>query len=236
MLGDIEREYCKRCDGGTNQEVIGYSHRFERDPYMEESSQHIIHEMLRCRGCDTVIMREHREIEREDIPPSVIYYADGTSSEIYFKRLANELNRRNKPAWLGKELPLLVQSLVNEIYSALDNGLFRLTAMGIRSMLENVMKERVGDRPFKVLVDEFQKAGYLSTRQALSLDAIIEAGHATIHRGWEPTREDIDTLLDITESLIETVYLHEDRARELDKRVPRREKPDQSSGKKTPDV
>jgi hypothetical protein len=94
--------------------------------------------------------------------------------------------------------------------------------MGIRAALENVMKEKVGDRPFKVLVDEFQKAGYLSIRQALNLGSIIEAGHAAIHRGWEPTDEDIHTLLDITESIIQTVYLHEDRARELDKRVPRR--------------
>jgi hypothetical protein len=85
------------------------------------------------------------------------------------------------------------------------------------------MKEKVGDRPFKVLIDEFHKAGYLSKRQALSLGVIIEAGHAAIHRGWKPNDDDVSTLLNITETLIETVYLHEDRARDLDKRVPRRQ-------------
>jgi hypothetical protein len=172
-------------------------------------------------------MRVTQHTKFEDLEPMVIYYPP------------REQNRRRRPVWVSNGIPLAVYFLINEVYSAAEHGILRLAAMGIRATLENVMKEKVGDRPFKALVDEFQKAGYLSTRQALSLDSIIEAGHATIHRGWVPSREDIDTLLDITESLIETVYLHEDRARALDQRVPRREKPasqDQSPGKKTRDV
>jgi hypothetical protein len=30
------------------------------------------------------------------------------------------------------------------------------------------------------------KPGYLSARQALGIEVIIEAGHAAIHRGWQP--------------------------------------------------
>jgi len=120
-------------------------------------------------------------------------------------------------------IPSAIMSLMTEIYVAVEHRLYTLAAMGIRATLENVMKEKVGDRPFKALVNEFQKAGYLSTRQALSLDVIIEAGHAAIHRGWKPTDEDVSTLLNITDSLIEIVYLHEDRARDLDKKVPRRQ-------------
>jgi hypothetical protein len=120
-------------------------------------------------------------------------------------------------------IPAPIMSLITEIYTAVEHKLYTLSAMGIRATLENVMKEKVGDRSFKVLVNEFQKAGYLSTRQALSLDVIIEAGHAAIHRGWQPNDEDISTLLNLTETLIETVYLHEKRARNLDKRVPRRQ-------------
>jgi hypothetical protein len=57
--------------------------------------------------------------------------------------------------------------------------------MGIRSALENVMIDRVGDqRYFKINMDAFQKAGYLSVRQRGSLESILEAGHAATHRGW----------------------------------------------------
>ena len=119
-------------------------------------------------------------------------------------------------------IPASIMSLMTEIYVAVEYRLNTLAAMGIRATLETVMKEKVGDRPFKVLINKFQKEGYLSTRQASSLDVIVEAGHAAIHRGWKPNDDDISTLLSITKTLIEIVYLHEDRARDLDKRVPRR--------------
>jgi hypothetical protein len=115
---------------------------------------------------------------------------------------------------------------MTEVYTAVQNDLLRLAAMEIRATLEEVMRAKVGDhRTFKVLEDEFQKAGYLSTRQAGSLDSILEAGHAAIHRAWEPTAADVATLPGITESVVETAYLHEQRARDLDKRVPKRPKP-----------
>ncbi len=120
-------------------------------------------------------------------------------------------------------IPPPIMSLVTEIYLAVERRLYTLAAMGIRATLENVMKEKVGDRPFKVLVNEFQKAGYLSARQAQVLDTIIEAGHAAIHRAWKPNDEDVSTLLNITETLIEIVYIHEGQARDLGKRVPPRQ-------------
>ncbi len=97
--------------------------------------------------------------------------------------------------------------------------------MGIRAALENVMKEKVGDHKFVVMVDKFQEAGYLSVRQAFTLNSLLDAGHAAVHRDWEPTDEDISILLDITETVIETVYLHEAKAQALDERVPKRPKP-----------
>jgi hypothetical protein len=120
-------------------------------------------------------------------------------------------------------IPAPIMSLMTEIYLAVEHRLYTLAAMGIRAALENVMKEKVGDRPFKALVNEYQKAGYLSARQAQVLEAIIEAAHAAIHRAWKPNSEDVFTLLNITETLIEIAYLHEDQARDLGNRVPPRQ-------------
>ena len=238
MQGGTEREYCQRCLDYTNHDIIGRDHRTEIDEVVK-APQHFIHEMLRCRGCETVIMRVTRHLEWENFEPDTFYFCEGIYSKEYLPPLPPHRHRRQPEWWSSNEIPLALTSLMNEIYSAYRCNLFRLAAMAIRAALENIMKEKIGDRPFKSLIDEFQKAGYLSTRQSLNLDIIIEAGHATIHRGWVPTKEDVDTLLDITESLIETVYLHEDRARTLDQPVPRRERPvgkDQSSGKKSRDV
>jgi hypothetical protein len=60
----------------------------------------------------------------------------------------------------------------------------------------------------------------LSVRQTLNLNILIEAGHAAVHRQWAPSPCEIATLLDITNSIIETAYLHEKRVRDLERNVP----------------
>ena len=77
------------------------------------------------------------------------------------------------------------------------------------------MVDKIDDQHnFKQNMDAFQNAGYLSERQRGHLDAVLNAGHAAIHRGWEPT------LLDITEGIIEVAYLHDKAADTLDREVP----------------
>ena len=106
-------------------------------------------------------------------------------------------------------------------YTALQKDAYWLAAMGIRGVLDLTMIEKIGDgRTFKEKVDAFQKAGYLSVRQALTLNILIEAGHAAVHRQWAPSACEIAALLDITNSIIETAYLHEKRARDLETKVP----------------
>lgn len=170
--------------------------------------------MLKCCGCGSVRMRVDTMSTQDEI-----------NHEIYYPPTI----ARHLPSWIARspgspEIPLPIRLLIEEVYRAAQNDLRRLAAMGIRAVLENVMKEKVGDRTFKELIDEFQKAGYVSTRQAGTLDSILEAGHAAIHRDWEPTEEDINALLDITESIVETAYIHESHAQNLDKKVPKRPK------------
>jgi len=115
---------------------------------------------------------------------------------------------------------------MEQIYTALQHGSYWLAAMGIRGALDLMMIEKIGDcHRFQEKVDAFQKAGYLSMRQALNLNTLIEAGHAAVHRQWAPTPCDIATLLDITNSTIEITYLHEDRVRDLEKNMPNRSQP-----------
>lgn len=127
--------------------------------------------------------------------------------------------------WL--ELPSeeeFVNSLLDEIYSALQNNQRRLAAMGIRALLEQIMIAKVGDhRSFAKNLKEFEAAGYVSSKQKERLDTILEAGHATIHRSFRPSKNDLIALVDIAESVIETTYLHDSKVQELRKRIPPRE-------------
>jgi hypothetical protein len=97
--------------------------------------------------------------------------------------------------------------------------------MGIRALLEHVMISKVGDKgTFKNNVQAFRDAGFLSPTQQSFLEAVLEAGHATMHRAYEPSKDDLVTLMDIAEATMESVYLHEKRVRELRRMVPRRKR------------
>jgi hypothetical protein len=105
----------------------------------------------------------------------------------------------------------------------LQNNLPSLAAMGVRSLLEKVMISKTGDKgSFFKNINEFESMGYVSRIQKERLESILDAGHATIHRNFIPCRADIITLVELTEHIIETVYLHEDKVNNLKNRVPTR--------------
>src|ERR1051325_11664037 len=169
----ITQAHCNACGRSTNHDILGV----DRQTYDDWSDVQTLYlyEMLKCCGYGSVRMR-------------IIYMStqDEINHEVYYPPAI----ARHPPPWVAgapdsPKIPLPIRLLIKEVYIAAQNNLLRIAAMGIRAILENVMKEKVGDRTFKKLIDEFQKAGYVSTRQAGTLDSILEAGHAAIHRDWE---------------------------------------------------
>jgi len=85
------------------------------------------------------------------------------------------------------------------------------------------LTSKVGDqKSFYKNIDEFEKCGYVSHKQRERLEVILDAGHAAIHRTFTPYPKDVITLVEITEHIVETVYLHEAKVTALKKRVPPR--------------
>ena len=95
----------------------------------------------------------------------------------------------------------------------------------MRALLELVMIEQVGDSgQIGKNVDVFLEQGNVSKRsQEIFRFQLIEAGHAAMHRGYVPDKADIGVLMQITESLIETIYVNPAKARRLGK-IPARNK------------
>ena len=95
--------------------------------------------------------------------------------------------------------------------------------MGIRALLEQVMIDKVGDHgSFKNNLDEFQGQGFVSISQRQVLEPVLEAGHATMHRSFTPESKDVGLLMDIAESVIESIYVNEYRAKGITKKIPPR--------------
>lgn len=212
------RSHCRNCGGPTNHEVL--AEQQDDFAFGEDIGEWFTrYSMIRCMGCDTIALQELRGWSHDP---------DRWRTTIYPPPMA-----RRTPVWLtessfllDKILPAPIYHLMRETYIAVQNGLMRLAAMGVRATLEHVMIEKVGDRNnFQDNLDAFQQGGFISERSKTSLKRILEAGHAAIHRAWEPSKEDVSTLLDITEIIIATVYVHEGQTEALNNRVPKRPPP-----------
>ena len=95
--------------------------------------------------------------------------------------------------------------------------------MGIRALIESVMIDKIEDQgSFYKNLTAFESEGFVSKSQRSVLEPVLEAGHATIHRSFNPSREDIVTCLDVAEGIIEAIYINEDRAAALSRKVPPR--------------
>lgn len=221
---ETNKAYCNRCGGETNHKVLA------ADEHEDEDWGYLyLYEMLKCRGCGTVTMRRSFVNEGEAI------YDKAEEATADLERAVASIQypapiARRTPRWVqinfvAGEVDDNLAELMSEVYVAVQHNSRRLAAMGIRAALEMIMKGKIGEcKSFKHYIDKFQEAGYLSVRDSISLDTIIEAGNASVHRGWNPTVTDVHTLLDITESVVQTAYFHESRVSELEKKLPPRKR------------
>ena len=213
------RAHCNTCGGERNHKVLC----LEESSWNDEENRcwgNDEYEMLKCCGCGSIKLR-NREFtsyvydENGDLVPHVSYYPPPVF--------------RPRPKWffdLMLEVGLgdgNIHDLLGEIYVALHNDQRALAAMGIRALLENVMIEKIGDqRSFGANLREFEANGYVSRIQRERLETIFEAGHAAMHRLYKPSKEDLVTLVDIAESIVESIYIHGSKVERLKKAIPPR--------------
>lgn len=169
--------------------------------------------LLECRGCERITLRHDswNSYETDDQGHTIIntvYYPPATS--------------RKHPKWLTDfDGPFFlsfdnsIDKLLKEIYSAVQNNSRALAAMGIRALIEHIMTEQIGDTgTIGGNVTKFISEGYIAPKsEQLFREFLLESGHAAMHRGYFPKPSDISALLDITESLIETIYVHPHKAK-----------------------
>lgn len=204
------KAHCNTCLGDRNHEILFTEKTsWSVDEYGMQGDDR--YDMLKCCGCDGITLR-HTSASTEDPEPTVQYYPPAIF--------------RQQPRWVwdlrGKESHR-IRTLLKEIYVGVQNGMKMITTMGVRALVEYVMIESVGDKgSFRKNLTEFADKGFISDKQHEILNAVLEAGHATIHRAYEPSDKDLATCIDIVESMIQDIYVHPGKAAELARRVPKR--------------
>jgi len=204
------KAHCNTCLGERNHEIL-----FTEETRWSDDEYDIFvddkYEMLKCGGCDNVILR-HTSWFSEVPEPTVCFYPPAMF--------------RKEPHWvhdLSGAKAGFARRLLKEIYIGIQNDMKMTATMGVRALMEYVMIDSVGDQgSFEGNLTKFTKQGFISDKQRTILDAVLEAGHATIHRSYQPSDEDLQTCVDIAESVLQNVYVHPEKAAELTKRVPKR--------------
>ncbi|EZP82038.1 hypothetical protein BV97_02061 [Novosphingobium resinovorum] len=224
-IGASVKSHCNSCLGVKNHTIIHVEVTRWEEILDEEEGISIDGgdqwTLLRCLGCDAVRLRHQSwfsedsdergrpNINTEWFPPSI---------------------KRQKPPW-RREFRILFDtslqsynSLSDEIYEALAIGAHRVATMGIRALVERLMIEQVGDQGnFASTIKAFFEAGHVApNQQAMFRDTLIEAGHAAMHRGFEPSADTVNTLLDIVEGIMNAIYYAPLLADRVNKTIPKR--------------
>ena len=143
MTGEADtiKAHCNRCGGEKNHRVLHH----QRDEWREDMGTpeepgpiqrgFEDYNLLRCCGCDSVSLRHESWCNDYGDESAVSYYPPARS--------------RRLPQWIGGMDGLrfimsqtFVPKLLRQIYSAYHSRSYALAAMGIRALVEQVLKER----------------------------------------------------------------------------------------------
>lgn len=164
--------------------------------------------LLECRGCGSVTFRRRVLCD----------YASYDDTEFFPPAVS-----RRRPHWHSK-LSSDLSALLDEIYVALNAGCYRLVVMGARSMVDLLMASTVGaEGTFAARLGRLVDEGFLSAKNRGIVESALDAGHAAVHRAYAPKRDEVGTVLDIVENLLQSVVLEEDAA-QLSEKTPQRKR------------
>jgi len=172
--------------------------------------------MFECCGCSSVVLRQTHWFS-DDPEDTVTFYPPPAS--------------RWLPQW-RLSLPHKIRDLLEQVYKALQANSLTLAMMGARAILDTAIIDTVRDHgTFTKNLQEMKDNGYLSAKNCEYLKVAFDAGSASAHRSHVPDQDQINTVIDIVENMLQSVFVLEKKARALKSAIPPR--PDIASVKST---
>lgn len=83
-----------------------------------------------------------------------------------------------------------------------------LTALGLRTLLEQIIKYFGKSDDLGVILNQFEQDGFISTKQRGLLDDIRYLGNDAAHRADSKSRKDLILHLKVLENLIHQLFVH----------------------------
>jgi hypothetical protein len=206
------KSFCRECFQTTWHQIFASITRqeieVEGDPPVWAD---VVYDFLQCYGCDCVTMRSTLTCPQLYQEDNIVRHFPPSTS-------------RRRPAW-EVQLPSPARFLIREIYNALRSGGLRLAVMGARTLVDMAIVDKVGDvGTFEQKLKALEDNGYVSKRNREVLDAALDAGNATAHRGHQFDSESVNQVMDIVENLLQAIYVLEPAAKKIKTATPPRKK------------
>jgi rubredoxin len=218
----FEEGHCPECGAqradvvAQHKEAFDYEHIYGATYYS----------VLECRGCGHHYFKSlswnSEDIDQEHNAVTGEWDTIAHEKVIFWPPAA----KRRKPEWadeIGLEDRVL-GSLFGDVYTALSNNLGVLAAIGMRTVFDRASEllEIDPGKPFKQKLDDLKNGDHVTEREVVVLTALIDAGSAAAHRGWQPKPKQLDAMMTILEAFLHRAFLLEEIGAELGKGVPQR--------------
>lgn len=214
---------CPTCKRQQSVDVIcEHNHRWENEEANISGSES--YRTLQCRGCGTFFFQiESENSEDESLyvdPVTGDYDVDRTIHKQYWPALS----KRDKPDWLYELLKIddTLNSIMEEVYTALNNDLHVLAAIGMRTAFDRA-SELLGVPANLTFVKKLQRVldlGKIGRDDHKHLEILTDAGSAAAHRGWHPTLKELGTLLDILEGFLHRAFILDAKVQRVKTKIP----------------
>jgi hypothetical protein len=219
--------HCPECGKDRNADVVGF-HRWRWDNDEAGIWGSVEYYILKCRGCETAYFKTS-EYCSENIDQRINLVTgqwEGVLEET--ARYWPSPSKRKKPEWISDltAIDWNLKHLFADIYTALDNDLGVLAAIGVRTVFDRA-SELIGIDPalnFKEKLDELLAMGKIGQDERQTLDVLTDAGSAAAHRGWNPSPEELDTMMAIIEAFLYRTFILGEATKKLKASVPAKPK------------
>lgn len=205
--------HCNVCGRDTLHKVVklvSKSRDYDDDRYTVSVGSNW--RILQCGGCQEVAMSRTDWCSEDDPHDS--------SAPTYFPPRVS----RRKPKWLTEHPELNDYiDLFEELYTALHADSRRLAMMGARAVIDMAVTRMVGGDPgnFTEGLNALEADRRLTPEERHLIEAAFDAGSAAMHRGHQPAADDVNTVIDIVERVVQAEILKK-KARELADATPKR--------------
>jgi hypothetical protein len=200
---------CRNCRRSTRHEVLD-EHIDDGDPnaYRERTFWQIV----RCLGCFSFgFRREHADYEMVTF---------GLSNEPEMETTVHcypQYLRDHVGIDAVNYLPKSLRIVYTQTVRALADGSTVLAGIGLRACIEALCNHlNVAGRNLEKRIDQLFKAGLVSSQDRRRLHAIRFLGNDAAHEIVVPSSDDLRTALDIVEHTLNSVFVLEQRSRDLE--------------------